>query len=176
MLGDHLLLIGGRRGSHHSDVEMINFGTKDDVCQSRDLDSPVEDHSSVATRRGVVTCGGQWNGIRLNKCIVQTKDGKTKPFPSMNRRRSSFGMVLMDQSLIVVGGFGADDTMEKISLNGSRWIKVNLSFRIFNHCVVAINETMVMAIGGYDGNLKVSKRYFDFVTKTRNLRKRRKSF
>ena len=154
---------------------MINLETQDKVCQPLDLEYPVEGHSSVVTSRGVVTCGG-YNGAYLKTCTLQTKEGETKPFPSMNRRRSSFGMVLMDQSLIVVGGFGADDTMEKISLNGSRWIKVNLSFRIFNHCVVAINETMVMAIGGYDGNLKVRKRYFDFVIKTRNLRKRRKSF
>ena len=87
---------------------MISLGTQDKVCQPLQLEYPVDGHSSVVTSRGVITCGG-YNGARLKTCTLQTKEGETKPFPSMIRRRNEFGMVVMDQSLIVVGGWGAED-------------------------------------------------------------------
>ena len=63
--------------------------------------------------------------------------------------------------------------MEKIGLNDNDWVEEDLPFKVRAHCVVSINETMVMAIGGWDGG--VSKRYFEFVNETRNLKKRRKA-
>ena len=63
----------------------------------------------------------------------------------------------MDQSLIVVGGSGASDKMEKIGLNDNEWVEEDLPFRVWGHCIVPINKTMMMAIGG-NGVLIVSKR------------------
>ena len=170
---DHLLVIGGYGGRYLSEVEMISLGTQDKVCQPLKLDYPVYGHSSVVTSRGVITCGG-WNGTRLKTCTLQTKEGETKPFPSMIRSRSHFGMVVMDQSLIVVGGMGALGKMEKIGLSDNEWVEEDLPFKVRYHCVVSINETMVIAIGGADER-NVSKRYFEFVNDTINLKMRRKA-
>ena len=80
---EHLLIIGGHGVYRYlSEVEMITLGTQDKICQPLQLEYPVSDHSSVVTSRGVVTCGG-WNGTRLKSCTLQTKEGETKPFPSM---------------------------------------------------------------------------------------------
>ena len=83
-------------------------------------------------------------------------------------------MVVMDQSLIVVGGVGASNKIEKIGLNDNEWVEEELPFTVRNHCVVSINKTMMMVIGGVDDN-NVSERYFEFVNKTRNLKNRRKA-
>ena len=170
---DHLLVIGGYHGRYLSEVEMISLGTQDKVCQPLNLEYPVRGHSSVVTSRGVVTCGGS-NGTYLKTCVLQTKEGETKPFPSLNRGRYFFGMVVMDQSLIVVGGSGALDKMEKIGFNDNEWVEEDLPFKVGYHCVVSINKTTMMAIGGSDG-WNVSKRYFEFVNETKNLKKRRKA-
>ena len=163
--GDHLLVIGGWNSGDLSGVELINLGTQNKVCQPLQLEYPVRLHSSVVTSRGVITCGG-FNGTFLKTCTLQTKDGKTRPFPSLIRSRYSFGMVVMDQSLIVVGGWGAEGKMETIGLNGNFWVEEDLPFSVVFHCFVSINETMMMAIGGYDGK-NVSKRYFEFVNEKR---------
>ena len=173
--GDHLLVIGGDDGRILSEVEMINLGAQDKVCQPLQLEYPVRDHSSVVTSRGVITCGG-WNGTYLKTCTLQTKEGESKPFPSMNRRRYNFGMVVMDQSLIVVGGYGTFEIlnkMEKIGLNDNEWVEEDLPFTVWGHCVVYINETTMMAIGGLDGRLNVSKRYFESVNETKNLNEKK---
>ena len=171
--GDHLLVIGGSDGRRVlSEVEMINLGTQDKVCQPLQLEYPVYDHSSVVTSRGVVTCGGNNGSTRLKTCTLQTKEGETKPFPSMIRSRGYFGMVVMDQSLIVVGGRGAKNKMEKIGFNDDEWVEEDLPFKVYGHCLVSINKTMMMAIGGHYG--RVSKRYFEFLNETKNLKKKRK--
>ena len=185
---DHLLVIGGYNDSmyspghgfwisYRSDVELISFNPQDEICKPLDLEYPVGHHSSVATSRGVLSCGGfkDKEKTQLNTCTLQTKEGETISFPSMKRRRSYFGMVVMDQSLILVGGWGGEDKMEKIGLNGNVWLEEGLPFAVRYHCVVSINKTMMMSIGGQAANYKVSKRYSKFVNETKKLGKRRKS-
>ena len=86
----------------------------------------------------------------------------------------NFGMVVMDQSLIVVGGYPAYDKMEKIGLNDNKWVEEDLPLKVWGHCLVSINETTMMAIGGIDGSGNVSKRYFEFVNETKNLKREEK--
>ena len=155
-------------------MEVVNIGTEVEVCQPLNIGFPVKGHSSVITSRGVLTCGGD-NGDkrprRLNTCIIHTKEGETRPFPSMIRSRSLFGMAVMDQSLIVVGGCcDGSDKMEKIGLNGNEWVEEDLPFSVQYHCVVSTSETMIMVIGGLDGN-NVSRICFEFVIETINLKK-----
>ena len=137
-------------------MEIINLGTEEGLCQPLQLESPTSSHSSVATNRGVMTCGGQIGVNYLKSCIIQTKDRKRMRFPSLNRGRSEFGMAVMGQSVIVVGGNGAINKMEKISLNGKKWVEEDLPFKVRAHCVVPINDTMMMVIGGNNGT-KVNK-------------------
>ena len=66
----------------------------------------------------------------------------------MSRPRSGFGMGVMDQNLIVVGGYGAENKMEKINLMSDQWIEEDLPFSVKDNCVVSINDTTVMSIGG----------------------------
>ena len=150
---------------------MISLGTQDKVCQPLQLEYPVSDHSSVVTSRGVVTCGGR-NRTSLKTCTLQTKEGETKSLPSLIRSRYEFGMVVMDQSLIVVGGGGAKDKMEKIGFNDNSWVEEDLPFKVYGNCLVSINKTMMMAIGGRDRSFNVSKRYFQFLNETKNLKKK----
>ena len=74
----------------------------------------------------------------------------------MIRPRSAFGMGLINQSLIVVGGNGALNKMEKINLQSGQWNELDLPFAVSRHCVVSINDTMLLSIGGYDEKDNVS--------------------
>ena len=161
---DNLLIIGGRDGfrSESSDVELIDIEAEDEKCSPLDLDHPIQSHSSVVSSLGVITCGGRSNGTRLNRCILQTKEGEIKLFPSMIRPRSGFGMGVMDQNLIVVGGYGAENKMERINLMSDQWVEEDLPFSVSDNCVVSINDTTVMSIGGKtikDEQLTVSKMF-----------------
>ena len=160
ILEDNLLILGGcaagDRGDRQiSNAELIKLKTDANTCKPLKLEYSVYGHSSVASSRGIITCGGYTTNFVMT-CTLQTNNGETRSFPSMNRSRSKFGMVVMNQTLIIVGGYPATDKMERISMNGDEWIEEDLPFSLWNHCVVSINETTVIAIGGSDYNHNVS--------------------
>ena len=132
------------------------MGKENGHCTASNLEYPVSSHSSVVSSLGVITCGGHDGKSRLKKCTLQKRDGETKMLPSMIRPRSAFGMVVINQTLIVVGGNGAFNKMETINLQSGQWNEVDLPFTVGYHCVVSINDTMILSIGGYDEKDNVS--------------------
>ena len=152
-LGDNLLILGGDSDGNRdlSNVEVIKVKTEGHICNPFELEYPVSGHSSVATSLGVITCGG-WT----TNCTLQTIKGETRSFPSMKRSRYKFGMTVMNQTLMIVGGWPTYDKMEKISMNGDEWVEEDLPFSVWGHCVVSINETTAMVIGGSDSDYNVS--------------------
>lgn len=152
--GDNLLVIGGYNGSFLSDVEIIRFSNENEKCEPFDLDYLLYGHASVATSKGVITCGGTRlynteNRIKIiSKCILQTSKGQTS-FPSMAQNRSRFQMVQVEGIIYAIGGID-EDTMETISIEtGKQWKKESLPFKVYNHCVVNIDKTIIV-IGGFD--------------------------
>ena len=55
--GDNLVAIGGRAGSYLSDVEVIGVQKENTYCNPNDLPYAVEGHSTVASDKGLITCG-----------------------------------------------------------------------------------------------------------------------
>ena len=171
MSGDNLWITGGidgisaedsfSSGQILSDVELIHIkGIENEKCRPIALEYPVHYHSTILTSLGIMTCGGDNRTSVLNACMFQTKEGKTKSFPPMIRSRDRFGMVVVDQNLIVVGGFWVTNKMEKINLISGQWYEKDLPFMVSSHCVLSINDTIVVSIGGWgkmDGEWDVSK-------------------
>jgi len=164
--GDHLLIIGGLDyfssgippSEILSDVKVLTFDANDDECKMPDLDEAVYHHASVVSSRGVITCGGtKKHAEKLSKCIIQHNE-KTSSFPSMVWKRTSFGMLNVNETLYSVGGFydwnhwkphGPHTTMETIDLNYDReWSLRKLDFDVANHCMVNIGS-MIYVVGGY---------------------------
>merc|ERR1712136_549522 len=103
--GDHLLIIGGFVYYNNenyqvlSDIELLTFDENDDNCKVPDLENAVYYHASVASLRGVITCGGvDINDYELSKCVIQY-NGKTSFFPSMVGKRDAFGMLNVNETL-----------------------------------------------------------------------------
>ena len=149
--------MGGRSDGNRplSNVEVIKVKTEGAICNPLELEYPVNGHSTVVTSLGIITCGG-WESNSLKRCTLQTIKGETRLFPSMKRSRYRVGMAVMNQTLMIVGGYPAYEKMEKISMNGDEWVEEDLPFSVWSHCVVSINETSVMAIGGSDSDYNVS--------------------
>ena len=140
---------------HTSDVELIELQANNDGCDTLEFEYPVRGHSSVVTSRGVLTCGGS-SRIYLSKCILQRIEGKTSSFPSMIRSRRYFGLAENGNKLFVIGGIGAENKMETISIYGDQWFEENLPFNTSGNCVFSVNDTII-SIGGMQENGKVSE-------------------
>ena len=159
MKGDNLLVIGGWNGSRLSDVKLIRFSNEKESCVPHDLDHSVVHHGSVATSKGVITCGGvtKWERGKaidiLSKCFLQTSFEQTS-FPSMVQKRASFQMVNLEGIIYAIGGYPSYDTMEFINIEQYdiaprwwKWHEESLPFKVDDPCVVNINTTIIL-IGG----------------------------
>ena len=156
--GDNLIAIGGYDGSSRlSNMELISL-QKDNVnCHPPDLPYNVEDHSTVASDQGIITCGGYGESGTLSKCHLQHKNGSTTSLPSMQSERSYFGMVIISDVIYVIGGELSKTKMETMNLKtDNRWTEHDLEFAVEYNCVTRVGENKIVVIGGYDGS-NVSK-------------------
>ena len=132
-----------------------------------DLDYTVYGHESVATDRGILTCGGRTASGYLSKCTNQTKEGQTTSFPSMRKTRWNFGLGIVNDLIFAIGGSRERTTMEKINYKtDSEWTLMDLSFGVSSHCLTATTSSLVIT-GGYDDNDEVSKIILSFVNENK---------
>ena len=157
-----------------SDIELISPSSKNDECNPTDLNEEVYDHSSVLSVDGnIVTCGGKNKNLnRLSKCQIQTSTGETRSFPSMINKREEFGMSIINGTIYAIGGYPSSNKMESINIKtGDQWKEeANTPFRVNGHCVVTINNKIVV-IGGYDREYEVSKNNVLLIFKVLKLKK-----
>ena len=178
LTGENLVVIAGYDGLSYleklSDVELVSTQNNKDFCDPMDLDYVVDEHASVATDRGILTCGG-WNidpvSIR-SKCTLQTRDGQTISFPSMKESRYAFGLGIVNDIVFAVGGYNGSNavgTMEKINYKtDSEWTLTNLPFgSVYRHCLTTTNQSLVIS-GGYRFPQGVSKIILSFVNGNKN--------
>ena len=171
--GDNLVVIAGYGSGHLSDVELVSIQTNNNLCDPLDLDYTVYYHSSVGTLIGVLTCGGITASGTTSKCILQTKEGQTTPFPSMKRERWYFGLGIVNDMVYAVGGAGGETTMEKINFKtDSDWTLTNLQFSVYGHCLATTTKSLVITGGAHK---VVNKDNFKFVNEKKKLKAKRKN-
>ena len=152
---DNLVIIGGFVSSGRtSDVDLLSIPTNSEICDPLDLEYSVYGHSSVATKLGILTCGGLTLDPNTTytdsttTCSLQTKDGQTTTFPPMKRRRVYFGLGIVNDVVYAVGGEGSPTTMEFINTKiDSEWTLKNLNFSVADHCVVTTKNSLVITGG-----------------------------
>ena len=157
-------MIGGNSGqttggsNQISDIELIKAKHGNDNCDpTNHLPYPVAGHSSIASDRGVITCGGSKFDSFFNtwtetpECYLVKKDGETRTLPTMKTPRINFGLGINNDILYAVGGTFAYNTMEMINMNtDSGWSQIDLPFGLDEHCVTTTQTTMVIT-GGVSG-------------------------
>ena len=134
-------------------VEVTDLGSKNNTdCRIADLPEALYGHSAIYTKIGLLVCGGRTKYGYSKKCYILGNESWA-PFPDFTQPRQYFSLTVLNEKIVMIGGENAERSIEYINLqNGSRWEHKTLEFDVAQHCVVAINETTIMIIGGYQGN------------------------
>ena len=158
---DSLIYIGGEKdyADDLSSVEFKSFNNKKS-CHIQSLDFALCEHASVVTPIGVITCGGSlYTHTSRKECFRLTNTNTWVPFPSMNKIRYEFSMVVVGDILVAFGSNfalvgGSGDTFEKINwTNGEKWELVMIDGWWMNRafylpCITKWDDENILIIGG----------------------------
>ena len=153
-----MISLGGSVGSlwdPSGTVEVTDLGSKNNTdCRIANLPEALYGHSAIYTKIGLLVCGGIQSSRYSNKCYI-LGNGSWAPFPDFTQPRQFFSLTALNEKIVMIGGINARRSIEYFNIqNGSRWENKTLEFYVAYHCAVAINETSIMIIGGYqDGKV-----------------------
>jgi hypothetical protein len=109
-----------------------------------------------------IICGGIQNGTNSNKCF-SLENNEWAPSVSMNSiRNRAAAAQLQDGRLLVTGGFSGDDLNSAEILTEEGWESniPSLPVPTVAHCMVTVNSTTVMVIGGWHNDLFSRKTFY----------------
>jgi len=162
-----LLICGGKNPSTDT-CEVINLASSASTCKN-----PPNFPATVYTAiRGLgfkgnpIICGGDQNGALSNKCY-SLENNKWVSSASMNSVRVyAAAAQLQDGKLLVSGGRDGSASLksaEMLTEEGWESSIPSLPVTIHRHCMVTVNSTTVMVIGGYqNGPFSGKTFYFTF--------------
>jgi hypothetical protein len=159
---------------------VIKSSVVTDTCEVVDLESPSTTCQNPPTfpaifskaiggqgsKARLVICGGIQNGIYSKSCYT-LENNEWVSFDSMNSVRvNAAAAQLQDGTILVTGGYDEFDLNSAEVLTELGWnstIIPSLPVTIAEHCLVTVNSTTVMAIGGsQDGRYSGKTYYFTF--------------
>jgi hypothetical protein len=159
-----LLICGG----YHPDIdtcEVINLGSSVMTCK-KPPNFPATIFGSIGGldfKNKPIICGGIQNGDFSNRCYSLNNNVWVSTVSMNSARRNAAAVQLQDGRILVTGGNNGAYLKSAEMLTEQGWdSKIpSLPVTIAVHCVVAVNSTTVMVIGGYQNN-RVSGRTFYF--------------
>ncbi len=161
----NLLICGGSRLETEA-YEVINIKSPTTICKNLP-NFPSTIFGSIGGlehKDFPIICGGQQDGTHSNRCY-SLKNNEWVSSSSMNSVRSYAAAVqLPDGKILVTGGYnGSLDHSSAEMLTEEGWESniPSLPVAIAQHCMVAVNSTTVMVLGGFQ-NYQVSGRTFYF--------------
>jgi hypothetical protein len=163
-----LLICGGYDPSTDT-CEVINLASSASTCKNPP-NFPAKVYLAIGGlgfKRNPILCGGYQNNDRSNKCY-SLENNQWISSASMNSVRAyAAAAQLQDGKLLVTGGYDASysDLYTAEMLTEKRWERniPSLPVTIAAHCMVTVNSTTVMAIGGYqNGQYSGKTFYFTF--------------
>ncbi len=146
------LLICG--GSNTNTCEVINLASSASTCKNPP-NSPAIVYTAIGGlefKGNPILCGGEQNGARSNKCY-SLENNEWVSSASMNSVRVyAAAAQLQDGKLLVTGGLNGSaylKSAEMLTEEGWESNIPSLQVTIVAHCMVTVNSTTVMVIGGY---------------------------
>jgi len=174
---DNLLSSGGFIGRGFgklASVEMNTFGSTAKIsnCNIPDLPRGTEKHATVASRQGLISCGGTTGGLDVtNKCWQLKSKSEWIPMKDMKQNRFRFTLSELNTTLVAFGGTITDNVVEFLNLEGGEWnVKrrdtISSTLRTLNsHCAVNLNDEEIILIGGFlNGRLSAETHIFSIKT------------
>jgi hypothetical protein len=163
-----LLVCGGYTPEVTNTCEVINLASSASTCKNPP-NFPAIVHRAIGGlgfKENPIICGGIQMDIRdiSNKCY-SLENNEWVSFYSMNSERTvAAAAQLKDGKLLVTGGVSFNaylNSSEMLTEEGWESNIPSLPVSIADHCMVTVNSTAVMAIGGYQ-NGKISGKTFYF--------------
>ncbi len=146
----NLLICGG---FNIDTCEVINLASSASTCKNPP-NFPAKVYSAIGGlgfNGNPILCGGNYNGSQTNKCYsLETNEWVSSA--SMNSVRSSAAAAqLKDGKLLVTGGYDGSDLNSAEMLTEEGWESniPSLPVAIYGHCMVTVNSSTVMVIGGW---------------------------
>jgi hypothetical protein len=153
-------------GGYTDTCEVINLSSSASTCKNPP-NLPATAYYAIGGlgfKGNPILCGGYQNGIDSNKCYtLENKEWVSSA--SMNSVRSSAAAAqLQDGKLLVTGDYddsGSDlNSAEMLTEEGWESNIPFLPVTITRHCMVTVNSTTVMAIGGDQNGQRSGKTLF----------------
>ncbi len=164
-----LLICGGFNpdGTDYNTCEVINLASAASTCKNPP-NFPAKVYRAIGGlgfKGNLIICGGYQNDARSNKCY-SLENNEWVSSDSMNSVRSSAAAAqLKDCKLLVTGGYdGSGSSLNSTEMLTEEGWESNIpSFpvTIAAHCMVTVNSTTVMVIGGWQ-NDQISGKTFYF--------------
>ncbi len=118
-----------------------------------------------------ILCGGVQNDVRSNKCYSLENDEWVSSASINSVRVYAAAAQLKNGKLLVTGGYDESqsdlNSAEMLTEEGWESIKPSLPVTVYGHCMVTVNSTTEMVIGGYQNGQRSGKTfYFTFGEET----------
>jgi hypothetical protein len=160
------LLICG--GVNTDTCEVINLASSTSTCKNPP-NFPAKVYAAIGGlgfKENPILCGGWQNDVRSNKCH-SFENNEWVSSASMNSVRvNAAAAPLQDGQLLVTGGFdfsGSLNSAEMLTEEGWERNIPSLPVTMYAHCMVTVNSTTVMVIGGVqNGQYSGKTFYFTF--------------
>jgi hypothetical protein len=159
------LLICG--GDNTNTCEIINLASSTSTCKNPP-NFPTKVYAAIGGlgfKGNPIICGGVQNGVFSNKCY-SLENNNWVSSDSMNSVRAPAAAAQMqDGKLLVTGGYDGSHLKSAEMLTEEGWERniPSLPVTIAYHCMVNVNSTTVMAIGGQqNGQYSGKTFYFTF--------------
>ncbi len=159
-----LLICGGY--SNIDTCEVINLASSASTCKNPP-NFPATVYAAIGGlgfKGNPIICGGFQNDVSSNKCYT-LESNRWVSSASMNSVRSTAAAAqLQDGKLLVTGGFDGSlstlNSAEMLTEEGWESNIPSLPVTIGAHCMVTVNSTTVMAIGGIQNGVISGKTFF----------------
>jgi hypothetical protein len=165
-----LVTTGYGEGSNSKRMEIIDLEDPTNVCQPSFLgEYPIDvvrgASAGLLANNNALICGGidwtsSWEFQFLDNCFAINENELTSTAKLLHSRSYAASVVLKDTTLWLTGGyldgFVTTKSTELVELTGTT-PGSDLPFAVSGHCLVSLNETTVLLIGGFLADNTVSK-------------------
>jgi hypothetical protein len=146
--------------------EVINLASSASTCKNPpNLPATVREAiGGLGFKGNSIICGGFQNGFKSSKCY-SLENNEWVSSASMNSLRVyAAAAQLKDGQLLVTGGYDGSysplNSAEMLTEEGWESNIPSLSVTIFLHCMVTVNSTTVMVIGGFQNDQYSGKTFY----------------
>jgi N-acetylneuraminic acid mutarotase len=163
-----LLICGGSNsdGPDYNTCEVINLASSSSTCKNPpNLPAKVAGAIGGLVFKGnPIICGGNQNDVKSSRCY-SLENNEWVSSASMNSVGAEAAAAqLQDGKLLVTGGFDGSgshlNSAEMLTEEGWESNIPSLPFTIRAHCMVTVNSTTVMAIGGEQNGQYSGKTFY----------------